>query len=151
MKDFIVNVLTLCSLNLYSIFLDHHRKVAFTVAVKSSSSTLYSKTLIFDHIISNVGNGYDPSTGVFTAPRAGTYVFYVAAVEYSTYYLTLDIVINSAAKVRLVGYSSASYQTGTNMVAQYLRRGDDVRVKHTSGKGYYTMTIPTPTFTGFMF
>ncbi|XP_078322275.1 complement C1q-like protein 3 isoform X3 [Crassostrea virginica] len=129
---------------------DHLRKVAFTVAVKSSSASLYSKTLIFDHIISNVGNGYNPSTGVFTAPRAGTYVFYVAAVEYSTYYLTLDIVINSAAKVRLVGYNSASYQTGTNMVSQYLRRGDDVHIKHTGGKGYYSMTVPATTFTGFM-
>ena len=150
MKDFIINILTSWSFNLYSNCLDHHRKVAFTVAVKSSGSTSSGKTLIFNHIISNVGNGYNPSTGVFTAPRSGTYVFYVAAVEYSTYYLSLDIVINSAAKVRLVGYNSASYQTGTNMVAQFLRRGDDVRVKHSSGKHYYSMTIPTTTFTGFM-
>ena len=124
--------------------------MAFTASVVSSNTSWTSGTLIFNQVISNVGNGYDPKTGVFTAPRAGTYIFYAAAVEYGTQYLRLDIVINNVAKVRLLGYSSASYQTGTNMVAQYLRRGDDVRVIHSYGKGYYSNTVPMTTFTGFM-
>nr|XP_022294299.1 cerebellin-2-like [Crassostrea virginica] len=126
------------------------RKVAFTASVVASNTSWNSGTLIFNQVISNVGNGYDPKTGVFTAPRAGTYIFYAAAVEYSTQYLRLDIVINNVPKVRLLGYNSASYQTGTNMVAQYLRRGDDVRVIHSYGNGYYSTTVPITTFTGFM-
>lgn len=124
--------------------------MAFTAAVKSQSTTFSSGTLIFNMVLSNVGNGYNPKTGVFTAPFDGMYVFYVAAVEYANKYLQCDIVINNVAKVRLLGHRTASYQTGTNMVAQNLRRGDNVRVVLSAGKGYYTENVPMTTFTGFM-
>ncbi|XP_078317585.1 complement C1q-like protein 3 [Crassostrea virginica] len=126
------------------------RKVAFTAAVKSHSRTWNSGTLIFNQVISNVGDGYNPKTGIFTAPMDGMYVFYVAAVEYQKQFLKLDILINNVLKVRLMGYSSASYQTGTNMVAEYLRRGDVVSVVRNLGTGYHSESIPMTTFTGFM-
>ena len=124
--------------------------MAFTASVVSSNTSWNSGTLVFNQVISNVGNGYDPKTGVFTAPKAGTYVFYVAAMEYGTQYLRLDIAINNVPKVRLLGYSSTAHQTGTNMAAQYLKRGDNVRVIHSYGKGYYSTSVPLTTFTGFM-
>lgn len=124
--------------------------MAFTAAVTSSSTSWNSGTLIFNVVLSNIGNGYDQKTGVFTAPRAGTYVFYVAAVEYDKLYLRMEIVINNVSKVRLIGYSGAAFQTGTNMVVQYLKKGDKVRVAHYAGKGYYSASVPLTTFTGFM-
>ncbi|XP_022295233.2 complement C1q tumor necrosis factor-related protein 3-like [Crassostrea virginica] len=126
------------------------RKVAFTASVVSSSSSWNSGTLVFNKVISNVGKGYDPKTGVFTAPIAGMYVFYVAAIEYGTQHLRSDIVINNVPKVRMLGYITAGYQTGTNMVVQYLKRGDNVRVAHFQGSGYYSENAPMTTFTGFM-
>nr|XP_022293110.1 uncharacterized protein LOC111103848 isoform X2 [Crassostrea virginica] len=129
---------------------DPKQKVAFTAGVTSVSTTWNSGTLIFNSVILNVGNGYNPSTGVFTSPVAGTYVFYVTAVEYIKQYLMVDIVLNSLSKVRTIGESNASYQTGTNMVVLNLQKGDSVWVRHASGKGYYTNFVPITTFTGLL-
>ena len=124
--------------------------MAFTAGVTSYSTTWNSETLIFNSVILNVGNGYNPSTGVFTSPVAGTYIFYVTAVEYNKQYLMVDIVLNSVSKVKLVGDNEAVYQTGTNMVVLNLQKGDSVWVRHSQGNGYYSHNVPITTFSGFM-
>lgn len=124
--------------------------MAFTAAVKYASTSWNNGTLVFNAVLSNIGNGYNPKTGVFTAPIDGTYVFYVAAVEYEKQHLRLDILINNVKKVQLIGHLSADYQTGTNMVVQYLKKGDNVWVAYKHGKGYYSESIPMTTFSGFM-
>ena len=131
-------------------FTDPKQKVAFTAGVTSSSTTWNSGTLIFNSVILNVGNGYNPSTGVFTSPVAGTYVFYVTAVEYNKQYLVVDIVLNSVSKVRTMGHNDASYQTGANMVVLNLQKGDSVWVMYNAGTGYWTNSVPGTTFTGFL-
>nr|XP_034332672.1 uncharacterized protein LOC117691218 [Crassostrea gigas] len=129
---------------------DQNQEVAFTASVTSSSTTWNSGTLIFDVVITNTGNGYNPSTGVFTSPISGTYVFYVSAVEYSAQHLVIDIVLNSVSKVKALCDNSASYQTGTNMVVLELQKGDSVWVRHYGGKGYYTHSVPLTTFSGYL-
>lgn len=131
-------------------FQDPKQEVAFTAAVTSLSTTWNSGTLMFDVVITNVGNGYNPRSGVFTSPRKGTYVFYVSALEYLQQYLGLEIVLNNVPKVRLIGESAAAYQTGTNMVVLNLQKGDSVWVRHHHGKGYYSHSIPVTTFSGFL-
>ena len=134
----------------FTLFTDPKQKVAFTAGVSSASTTWNSGALIFSKAILNVGNGFNPSTGVFTSPVAGTYVFYVSALEYSKQYLQVDIVLNSVSKVKLVGDNEAAYQTGTNMVVLNLQKVDSVWVKHVSGKGYWSARVPATTFTGFL-
>ena len=36
--------------------------------------------IVFNDVLSNVGNGYDSTTGIFTAPRNGTYTFTLATM-----------------------------------------------------------------------
>ena len=112
--------------------------MGFTAAVTKASTTWNSGILIFNVAISNIGDGYNQSIGVFTVPIAGTYVFYASANEYASQEIGLDITLKSVSKVRLVGYSSAAHQTGTNMVVLTFQRGDRVWVKHAFGKGYWT-------------
>lgn len=106
--------------------------------------------MVYNKIISNIGNGYNANTGVFTAPVGGTYVFYIAAVEYEKQDLGLDIVLNNKSKVRLIGNNQAAYQTGTNMVVLSLGKGDEVWVKRSYGKGFHSHGVPLTTFTGFL-
>nr|XP_034332646.1 chromosome partition protein Smc-like [Crassostrea gigas] len=145
-----VSSLELFRNNQTSIKCDPKQEVAFTAAVTSLSTTWNSGTLMFNVVLTNVGNGYNPSTGVFTSPGEGTYVFYVSALEYLQQYLGLEIVLNNVPKVRLIGESAAAYQTGTNMVVLNLQKGDSVWVRHHRGKGYYSHSIPVTTFSGFL-
>ena len=148
------NILKVLSKILYKscflLFTDPKQKVAFTAGVTSYSTTWISGTLIFDSVILNVGTGYKPSTGVFTSPVAGTYVFYVTAVEYRDQGISVDIVLNSVSKVRAYSFGDVLYKTGANMVVLNLQKGDSVWVRYNSGKGYYTLSVPMTTFTGLL-
>nr|XP_022324157.1 uncharacterized protein LOC111125028 [Crassostrea virginica] len=122
----------------------------FTVGVTSTSSSWTGDILVFPHVITNNGNGYDPSTGKFTASKKGTYVFSVNVISYGSNTVYLDIVHDGVSKVRTMSHSSASYQTGTNMVVLALNKGDSVWVKRYTGKGYFTASVPITTFSGFL-
>ena len=124
--------------------------VAFTAGMTSSSNTWEGDILVFPHVITNKGQGYSSSSGKFTAPRDGTYVFTVTAVSYDSDYLYLDIVHDGVSKVRTYSTSSASWQTGTNLVVLELDRGDAVWVGRYSGRGYFTNSVPLTTFSGFI-
>lgn len=132
------------------LFLDQKQEIAFTAGVTSANTTWNSGTMIFDVVITNVGNAYSPSTGVFTSPISGTFVFYVSAVEYVNWNLHLDIVLNSVSKVQLLAYSSAEHQTGTNMFVLNLQKGDSVWMRHVNGKGYHSQSVPMTPFSGFL-
>ena len=122
----------------------------FTVGVTSTSSSWTGDILVFPHVITNNGNGYDPSTGKFTASKKGTYVFSVNVISYGSNTVYFDIVHNGRSTVRTMSHGSASYQTGTNMAVLTLEKGDSVWVKRYSGQGYFTDSVPITTFSGFL-
>ena len=128
-------------------------RIGFTAGVTSNSGSWNSGTLVFPAVITNVGNGYNPSDGVFTAPRAGVYVFFVNVQSYGTQNIYVDIVLNGAIKVRaMVSQGSQEYNdAGPNLAVFSLHTGDRVWVKHYSGKGYYTYSDGLiTTFSGFL-
>nr|XP_034335548.1 paramyosin-like isoform X1 [Crassostrea gigas] len=129
----------------------HH---AFTAGISSYKSDWTGDTLVFPVVIYCEGTGYNPSTGIFTAPSAGTYVFYVSVQSSLQKYIYLDIVVNGSSKVRALawynsGSSIAIHQTGTNLVILHLQTGDRVWVRRGGGTGYYSYSIPITTFSGF--
>uniref|UniRef100_A0A8W8JEG7 C1q domain-containing protein n=1 Tax=Magallana gigas TaxID=29159 RepID=A0A8W8JEG7_MAGGI len=131
---------------------DVSKRIGFTATVSSYSSTWSRGTLVYDVVITNVGNGYNPSTGVFTAPTAGEYVFFVNVQSYSTQSIYVDVVLNGVTKVRTMAYNgggSEYYEAGPNLVVLTLQKGDRVWVKHYSGKGYQ-INGPITTFSGFL-
>nr|XP_034302848.1 uncharacterized protein LOC117680427 [Crassostrea gigas] len=124
--------------------------VGFTVGVTSPSSTWSGNILVFPHVVTNNGNGYNPNTGKFTAPTDGTYVFFVAVNTYGKNFIYLDIVLNGSNKVRTMSHNSANYMTGTNMAVLQLYTGNSVWVSRSSGQSYYTDSVPITTFSGFL-
>ncbi|XP_062604695.1 complement C1q tumor necrosis factor-related protein 7-like [Saccostrea cucullata] len=133
---------------------DLSQRIAFTAGVTSDSSSWNSGTLVYNKVINNVGGGYNPSTGIFTAPVEGDYVFYVSIQSYGSKHILIDIVLNGSSKVRATAYSYTSNEAedvGTNLVTLRLQKRDKVWVKHYSGTGYDTYTdAPSVTFSGFL-
>ena len=124
-------------------------RIGFTAGVTSLSSSWNSGTLVFPKVITNVGNGYNPSDGVFTAPRAGVYVFFVNVQSYGSQSIYVDIVLNGATKVRTMAITSND--AGPNLAVLSLQTGDRVWVKYYAGQGYYTHSDgPITTFSGFL-
>lgn len=56
---------------------DQETKYAFAARIQYPSRYNYwsNEIVIFDDIVYNKGGGYDKSTGIFTVPRSGTYLF----------------------------------------------------------------------------
>nr|XP_022292083.1 uncharacterized protein LOC111103249 [Crassostrea virginica] len=133
---------------------DVSTRIGFTAGVTSSSDSWNSGTLVFPKVITNVGNGYNPSDGVFTAPMAGVYVFFVNVQSYDTMTIYVDIVLNGATKVRTMAYSQGGHgyeEAGPNLAVLSLQTGYRVWVKHHHGRGYFTHSDnPITTFSGFL-
>ena len=105
--------------------------------------------MVFPNVITNVGNGYNASDGVFTAPRAGVYVFFVNVQSYGSQTIVVDIVLNGAIKVKIL--ATGNYNAGPNLAVLSLQTGDRVWVEHYFGQGYNTDSNgPLTTFSGFL-
>ena len=124
--------------------------VAFTAGMTSYSSSWMGDILVFPHVITNKGQGYSSSSGKFTAPRDGTYVFTVTAVSWSSKVISLDIVLDGVSKMRTFSSDPESAESGTNLVVLELDQGDAVWVKRFEGKGYFSVSVPYTTFSGFL-
>nr|XP_022324117.1 multimerin-2-like [Crassostrea virginica] len=122
----------------------------FTVGLTNYNGGWIGSILIFPHVVTNIGNGYNPTTGKFTASKKGTYVFFVTVNTESKNYIYLDIVHNGASKVRTMSHNTASYLTGSNMAVLELNKGDTVWVSRYDGKSYYSHSVPITTFSGFL-
>ena len=136
-----------------TIFTDVSTKIGFTAGITTSSGSWNSGTLVFPKVITNVGNGYNPSDGVFTAPRAGVYVFFVNVQSNDRQSIYVDIVLNGGKKVKTIAsLNSQEYsKPAPNMAVVSLQTGDRVWIKHNSGQGYVSFSdSPVTTFSGFL-
>lgn len=129
----------------------NQKKVSFSARLRSSVSDLRPwKTLIFDYIIKNDGNAYSGSTGIFTAPLKGTYVFFVHILGTNR---SLEMVLYKNNKgVMWLYVNGPGHGADSNMVVLQLNKGDRVNVvKHGPyGSPPFYVHTTWSTFSGFM-
>ncbi|XP_062620284.1 complement C1q-like protein 4 [Saccostrea cucullata] len=92
-------------------------------------------TFVFDNIRTNVGSGYSNTSGVFTAPHAGTYVFTWTITVDSNSYVFSELTVNSVALGNVITDSqqNSEYHMTTGVVVAQLNNGDIVRVRSRPG------------------
>ena len=118
------------------VFAGSYETVAFTATVTQRMTSTNGQTLVFPHIITNVGGGYNGNTGVFTAPRDGVYVFFCKITSHvNSSDMYFEFTLNGSAKTRnlVLGRSANPYRTSSNSIVLQLAHGDRVWIKMFQG------------------
>ena len=124
------------------------KKIAFHATLTHKLTLGQSQTVVFDHVITNNGNGYSSHSGLFTAPRDGTYYFTTSFLSRSG-----SVHLQMMRNAEVIG-SGAGYpddgSTGSISATVNLKKGDAVKIRHWKGIGTQVVHAPFSMFTGFI-
>ncbi|XP_031593717.1 complement C1q-like protein 4 [Oreochromis aureus] len=131
------------------------KQVAFSASLGKQSPTdtgpfTTETTLIFEHVITNIGNAYNQSTGIFTAPVRGVYhfefhIFGTAGIRAGGSLFRNGDLICTAYEHPKSGSVSAS-----NGVSLLLEVGDQVSVRLPIGSSIHENQNHHTTFSGHL-
>nr|CBX41720.1 putative C1q domain containing protein MgC1q71 [Mytilus galloprovincialis] len=99
----------------------------------------------FDKVVINTQNGYDPTTGVFTAPVAGVYQFSYTVMSQDGKYLVVYLSHNNIRQ-QTTWLKGSSHETGKGNMILSLKKGDLVCVK---SSGSYTINSSNNLYSSF--
>ncbi|CAC5416409.1 C1QL [Mytilus coruscus] len=111
-------------------------------------------TLIYDVSVTNVGNGYNHVTGIFTAPTSGVYVFvWVTRVAYGEH--PTQLMINNAVYgVTFLRAKNGDDGSVSGTVVANVTKGDSIFVRvHSSYAGdgqVHSSELGRPSFSGWL-
>jgi hypothetical protein len=127
--------------------------VAFSAGLSSRQRQVLETGVIvpYNRIYMNQGLGYSNSTGVFTAPKGGLYVFHIHAETVQNQGLWLRLYHNSEWLVTAHAATSAAYAHAANSIVLKLKKNDQVYVKTTGQSHLQCQTDAVyATFTGYL-
>ncbi|XP_048011605.1 complement C1q-like protein 4 [Megalobrama amblycephala] len=131
------------------------REIAFSAALTQSSTEYIGPfsteiTLTYKNVITNIGNAYNPITGVFTAPLKGAYMFRIYVFGHGPTAATASIYKNEQRVVIAYCSRPQSDLNSSNGVVLILEVGDVVYVRlWRNGRLYDDQNNPN-TFSGFL-
>uniref|UniRef100_A0A0B7A1M5 C1q domain-containing protein n=1 Tax=Arion vulgaris TaxID=1028688 RepID=A0A0B7A1M5_9EUPU len=126
--------------------------VAFTAILSGDRTTDAGSTVVFDQLLTTIGEGFNTATGVFTAPKAGDYVFHVNALTQVNNRIYVDLYRNDNYLVSIYAWSGAfTYDTASNVITQRLSKGDRVYLKARKPAYFYGQVGEVyTTFSGYI-
>ena len=101
--------------------------MAFYVHLSQTTSITVGSILIYDVIVTNVGNGYDVDLGSFIAPIHGLYYMELYMQTYQDVNSPLGIFLNSEPQCMAQGL--VDYDQGTCSILMELQVGDVINVR----------------------
>jgi hypothetical protein len=124
------------------------KKIAFHATLTHDIRLGQSQTVVFDHVITNNGNGYSKHSGLFTAPRDGTYYFTTSFLSRSG-----SVHLQMMRHAEVIG-GGAGYpdhgSSGSISGTVNLKKGDTVKIRHWKGIGTQVVHATYSMFTGFI-
>ncbi|CAI5695018.1 unnamed protein product [Oreochromis niloticus] len=129
-------------------------RVAFSAGLTDSGSVGpfdEETTLIFSKIITNVGEAYNQTAGVFTAPVRGLYVFSFTAADYVKGYMGLYLYKNDQPIVFSLDLNDhGGYASTSNAVCLELEEGNRVHLGLPASYRLYDDSRNFSVFSGFL-
>ncbi|XP_067247353.1 uncharacterized protein [Chanodichthys erythropterus] len=131
------------------------REIAFSAGLMQSGSGYVGPfttdiTITYKKVFTNIGNAYNPVTGVFTAPLKGAYMFRVSVYGHGGTPSTVSIYKNEEKVVIAHDVQAQDRVNSSNGVVLILEVGDVVYVRLWSGTRIFDDTNNFNTFSGFL-
>ncbi|XDV25850.1 hypothetical protein PO909_029695 [Leuciscus waleckii] len=131
------------------------REIAFSASLMQSGGGDIGPftteiTLTYRNVFTNIGNAYNPVTGVFTAPLKGAYMFRVSVYSYGPTSAAAVIYKNGERVVMAHAHQAKDRLNSSNGVVLILEVGDVVYVRLWSGTRIYDTQNNRNTFSGFL-
>ncbi|KAK2900714.1 hypothetical protein Q8A67_008829 [Cirrhinus molitorella] len=107
------------------------KKVAFSAGLLESGTghtgpISTSKTLVYKKVFSNIGNAYDPNTGIFKAPIKGAYYFRFYGHSHGGPTMAISLLKNGKTQCSVFAWKPTSNGNGSNGVVLTLEIGDQI-------------------------
>ncbi|XP_053185535.1 complement C1q-like protein 2 [Scomber japonicus] len=108
-------------------------------------------TLKFSKVITNFGQVYSPTTGLFTAPVRGAYYFSFNLMDNrSNAWRDVHLYHNDKRVLWSANYSANSYESVSNSLVLQLEKGDVAYLVLRAGDSVYDDVNDYTTFNGFL-
>ncbi|CAG2193791.1 C1QL [Mytilus edulis] len=102
--------------------------IAFTASLSATKSIGSGAVVPFDKVWTNEGKGFDPNTGIFTAPRKGFYQISATTMSPNGKYFHSYLMKNNEKTVGM--YPGQGHHTGAANIVLKLKKEDRVYIKH---------------------
>ncbi|XP_048011581.1 uncharacterized protein LOC125245140 isoform X1 [Megalobrama amblycephala] len=132
------------------------REIAFSAGLMQSGSGGFigpfttEITLIYRNVFTNIGNAYNPITGIFRAPLRGAYMFRFSVFGNGPTAATASIIKNGALVVIADADQTQGVLNSSNGVVLILEVGDVVYVRLWPEKRLYDSYNNHNTFSGYL-
>ncbi|ROI89212.1 Complement C1q-like protein 4 [Anabarilius grahami] len=131
------------------------REIAFSAALLESGNGYFGPftseiTVTYRNVFTNIGNAYNPITGVFTAPLKGAYMFRFSVYGYGPTPSTGSIFKNGERLVMANANQAQDWLNSSNGIVLILEVGDVVYVKLWHSRRMYDSQYNHNTFSGYL-
>lgn len=104
--------------------------IAFTALLSHGVTLGAQQTIRYDKILTNVGNAYDATSGIFLVPVSGIYSLSASLMGDPNHGIHVQLVKNGVELVRLWTGGAASYELASHTLNINLAQNDKIWVQN---------------------
>jgi hypothetical protein len=110
--------------------------VLFSAHIFLTSTFAATQPIVFDTTIHNIGDAFEPTTGMFTAPTTAVYQFMFSANSGSTTDSIIDVHVNGEVVFKIIERTEVSVSKFGHIWSMNLNNGDTMQLILTQGYLY---------------